>query len=128
MSGGYRTGRYIIAVDWVTRSPWMELMTDVREHHLLAQYVPPHILSSYYCVADFCRIVCSPERDQARYQLAPIIYGSLVPRHLPQVHDLLARTFWGGINGMLTILLPELFIDIRLQLPILSNILRRNAL
>lgn len=26
----------VIAVDWETRSPWMELMSDVREHYALA--------------------------------------------------------------------------------------------
>lgn len=26
-----------MAIDWVTRSPWMELMGDVRDHYSLAQ-------------------------------------------------------------------------------------------
>lgn len=32
--------------------------------------------------------------------LAPIIYTCLQARHLDQVHDLLARVFWSGINGI----------------------------
>lgn len=29
----------VIAIDWDTRSPWMELMSDIRDHYSLAQYV-----------------------------------------------------------------------------------------
>ncbi|EJD07603.1 uncharacterized protein FOMMEDRAFT_16249 [Fomitiporia mediterranea MF3/22] len=54
----------------------MELMDDIHEHHLLFH----------------------PEREQARRPTAPIDYQSLRPSHLPQVHDLLSRTFWPGIN------------------------------
>lgn len=32
--------------------------------------------------------------------MAPITYCTLQPRHLDQVHDLLARVFWDGIDGM----------------------------
>lgn len=30
---------------------------------------------------------------------APITYVTLAPEHLPQIHDLLRRTFWDGVNG-----------------------------
>ncbi|KAG0698216.1 hypothetical protein DFH29DRAFT_942307 [Suillus ampliporus] len=49
----------LVAVDWETRSPWMELMADF---------------------------------------LVPIRYVSLQPSHLQQVHELLARVFWDGID------------------------------
>lgn len=42
----------------------------------------------------------SPEREQPAERDAPITYTSLQPRHLPQVHDILARSFWAGIDGM----------------------------
>ncbi|KAH9943823.1 hypothetical protein B0H21DRAFT_864923, partial [Amylocystis lapponica] len=66
----------LIAVDWETQSPWMDLMSDVREHFVLAH----------------------PEREQPLENVAPIEYMSLRPSHIDQVHDLLARTFWEGIN------------------------------
>ncbi|KAI0358013.1 hypothetical protein OH77DRAFT_1518768 [Trametes cingulata] len=66
----------VIAVDWETRAPWMELMSDIREHHALSH----------------------PEREQAVEADAPITYCSLQACHLPQVHDLLARVFWEGID------------------------------
>ncbi|TFY54025.1 hypothetical protein EVJ58_g9105 [Rhodofomes roseus] len=65
-----------IAVDWETRSPWMELMSDVRDHYSLMH----------------------SEREQPIETVAPIEYVSLRPEHLPQVHDLLRRTFWEGIS------------------------------
>ncbi|KAI8969382.1 hypothetical protein BD414DRAFT_503629 [Trametes punicea] len=66
----------VIAVDWETRTPWMELMADIRAHHALAH----------------------PEREQAGEAEAPITYRILHPSHLSQVHDLLARVFWEGID------------------------------
>ncbi|CCM02563.1 uncharacterized protein FIBRA_04666 [Fibroporia radiculosa] len=65
-----------IAVDWETRSPWIDLMSDIREHFFLLH----------------------PEREQPIEIEAPIEYVALHPSHLPQVHDLLARTFWDGID------------------------------
>ena len=41
----------------------------------------------------------SPDREKPAEPLAPIIYTCLQPCHLDQVHDLLARVFWSGING-----------------------------
>ena len=41
----------------------------------------------------------SPEREQTRRPAAPIDYQSLRASHLPQVHDLLTRVFWPGIDG-----------------------------
>lgn len=66
----------LIAVDWDAYSPWMALMDDIRDHHSLAH----------------------PEREQADSVSAPIEYVSLQPCHLDQIHDLLARTFWSGID------------------------------
>lgn len=43
----------------------------------------------------------SPDRDQPGPNLAPILYGCLQQWHLQQVHDLLARVFWAGIDGNL---------------------------
>ncbi|KAH9893525.1 hypothetical protein C8Q73DRAFT_536903 [Cubamyces lactineus] len=66
----------VIAVDWETRTPWIELMSDIRAHHALAH----------------------PERVQAIETEAPITYCILQAHHLPQVHDLLTRVFWEGID------------------------------
>ncbi|OJT11231.1 Cysteine-rich protein 2-binding protein [Trametes pubescens] len=66
----------VIAVDWETRAPWMELMSDVREHHALAH----------------------SEREQAVESEAPIVHCTLRPYHLPQIHDILARAFWEGAD------------------------------
>ncbi|KAI0675684.1 hypothetical protein C8Q78DRAFT_1066396 [Trametes maxima] len=54
----------------------MELMDDIREHYALAH----------------------PGREQPIESNAPITYCSLQPRHLPQIHDLLSRAFWDGID------------------------------
>ncbi|KAK7054869.1 hypothetical protein VNI00_003332 [Paramarasmius palmivorus] len=66
----------LIAVDWLTESPWMKLMDDIREHYRL----------SY------------PERESVIESRAPIAYACLQAGHLDQVHDLLQRSFWTGIN------------------------------
>lgn len=29
----------LVAVDWETRTPWMNVMADIREHYLFAQFV-----------------------------------------------------------------------------------------
>lgn len=70
------TGSGLVAVDWETRSPWMELMTDVREHYSYAH----------------------PASSQSPEVPIPIRYVSLQPSHLQQVHELLARVFWDGID------------------------------
>jgi hypothetical protein len=41
----------------------------------------------------------SPDQDQPDQSSAPIVYECLQSRHLPYVHDLLARVFWTGIDG-----------------------------
>ncbi|OBZ74150.1 hypothetical protein A0H81_05926 [Grifola frondosa] len=66
----------VIAVDWETCSPWMELMSDIREHHALAH----------------------PDCEQPPEVRAPIEYMPLRPCHLDQIHDLLGRVFWAGID------------------------------
>ncbi|KAG1743091.1 hypothetical protein EDB19DRAFT_1700035 [Suillus lakei] len=91
---GYRPSKNsgLVAVDWETRSPWMELMADVREHYSYAH----------------------PASTQSPEVPVPIRYVSLQPSHLRQVHELLARVFWDGIDGLLcplmfTICSPMLF-------------------
>lgn len=96
----YSGSRHVLAVDWETHSQWMELMADIKDHYSLAQYVRL-VCFVFLGVVDRCRTVCSPDRDQPIEQHAPITYGSLLPCHLYQVHDLLARTFWTGIDGTL---------------------------
>jgi len=41
----------------------------------------------------------SPERDQSVVFPAPITYSTLQSCHLDQIHDLLERVFWTGIDG-----------------------------
>ncbi|KAF8273202.1 hypothetical protein EI94DRAFT_1677151 [Lactarius quietus] len=66
----------VVAADWETRSPWMDLMEDIRAHHALK----------------------SLSREDVQESLAPITYVTLTADHLPQVHDLLHRSFWSGID------------------------------
>lgn len=70
-----RSDATAIAYDWDTRAPWMSLLDDIRDHY------------SIRCGVDV------PQETGA-----PIIYTSLQEWHLDQVHDLLTRTFWGGID------------------------------
>ena len=53
----------------------------------------------------------SPMREHALEPLAPITYSSLQSCHLQQVHDLLERSFWSGINGTETLLHRDMRID-----------------
>ena len=46
----------------------------------------------------------SPDRDQPARSRVPITYVSLQPSHLRQVHDLLTRVFWDGIDGQYALL------------------------
>ncbi|THH09901.1 hypothetical protein EW145_g1695 [Phellinidium pouzarii] len=62
--------------DWEAQTPWMDLMDDIHEHHSLAH----------------------PDREQTSRPSAPIDYQALHPSHILQVHDLLSRTFWPGID------------------------------
>ncbi|KAJ7623751.1 hypothetical protein FB45DRAFT_926646 [Roridomyces roridus] len=66
----------LVSVDWETEAPWMRLMSDIRDHYSLSH----------------------PERCQPSRSLVPITYTSLQPWHLEQVHDLLCRCFWSGID------------------------------
>lgn len=85
-----------VAVDWETRSPWMDLMSDIREHYSLMQYVML-VLSDETLIP---LMYISPERDMPTETIAPIEYVTLRAEHLPQVHDILRRTFWDGIDGL----------------------------
>jgi len=66
----------VVAADWEARSPWMDLMRDIRGHYALKFL----------------------GRDAVQESLAPITYVTLTAEHLPQVHDLLHRSFWSGID------------------------------
>ena len=41
----------------------------------------------------------SPSRAVVQEFVAPITYVTLTAEHLPQVHDILHRSFWSGIDG-----------------------------
>ncbi|KAJ6485628.1 hypothetical protein C8R45DRAFT_1053690 [Mycena sanguinolenta] len=66
----------LVSVDWETATPWMNLMNDIRDHYTFAH----------------------PERDCPSSTVSPITYSPLEPWHLDQVHDLLGRAFWSGID------------------------------
>ncbi|KAG9309939.1 hypothetical protein JVU11DRAFT_9971 [Chiua virens] len=66
----------LIAVDWESHAPWTSLMDDIHAHYSFAH----------------------PEGEPTERQRLPITYVSLQPSHLRQVHDLLARVFWEGID------------------------------
>ncbi|KAJ3777649.1 hypothetical protein FB446DRAFT_783989 [Lentinula raphanica] len=66
----------LMHIDWDTETPWMKLMQDIREHY--------HLLH--------------PDRDPVVETRSPIIYTSLQSTHLPQIHDILSRSFWQGID------------------------------
>ena len=80
-------------------------MDDIRAHYALAQSVV------YMCVrtAMLTPPFPSPERDQSERPRTPITYVSLQPSHIRQVHDLLARVFWDGIDGQYALLLSFVF-------------------
>ncbi|KAG9128557.1 hypothetical protein FRC07_003446 [Ceratobasidium sp. 392] len=63
--------------DWETMSPWMELMADVMGHYRLSH---------------------PSDSDNPSYTWAPVTYTPIYAFYLPQVHDLLERTFWPGID------------------------------
>ncbi len=41
----------------------------------------------------------SPSRAAVQESVAPITYMTLTGEHLQQVHDILRRSFWSGIDG-----------------------------
>jgi hypothetical protein len=41
----------------------------------------------------------SPNRAVVQESVAPITYVTLTAEHLPQVHDILHRSFWSGIDS-----------------------------
>ncbi|CAE6402897.1 unnamed protein product [Rhizoctonia solani] len=75
--GGQFSEPTVFFQDWETMSPWMELMADVMDHHRLSH---------------------PEDADIERYSWAPITYTPIYAWHLPQVHDLLERAFWPGID------------------------------
>ncbi|KAL1684193.1 hypothetical protein EV122DRAFT_272763 [Schizophyllum commune] len=74
---GFTVPKVCFEIDWHTQGPWTEVMSDIKEHYSLR-----------------CLIAEPPATEDA----APLIYTCLAAEHLPQVHDLLQRTFWDGID------------------------------
>jgi len=66
----------IIACDWKTKPPWIDLMSDVQDHYTFKH----------------------PDAEHPVRVDAPIEYSTLRRDHLPQVHELLNRAFWSGID------------------------------
>ncbi|KAH7335485.1 hypothetical protein B0J17DRAFT_720010 [Rhizoctonia solani] len=75
--GGQFSEPTVFFRDWETTSPWMELMGDVVDHHRLSH---------------------PQDTGVDPYSWAPIAYTPIYAWHLPQVHDLLERAFWPGID------------------------------
>ncbi|GAB1518443.1 hypothetical protein RhiTH_001502 [Rhizoctonia solani] len=75
--GGHISSPMVFFQDWETMSPWMELMSDVMNHHRLSH---------------------PEDMDIDTYSWAPITYTPIYAWHLSQVHDLLERAFWLGID------------------------------
>lgn len=70
-------------------------MEDIREHHQLMQYGHALFNKEYSLTHSFR----SPDCDLVTEPRATIMYTSLQTSHLNQVHDLLNRFFWQGIDG-----------------------------
>ncbi|KAF8184414.1 hypothetical protein BJ912DRAFT_1032367 [Pholiota molesta] len=66
----------LLSVDWETRTPWMNLMRDIHDHYALSH----------------------PDRECTIEEPAPITYSTLHESQLPQINDLLERSFWSGID------------------------------
>ncbi|KJA23642.1 hypothetical protein HYPSUDRAFT_201351 [Hypholoma sublateritium FD-334 SS-4] len=66
----------LLGIDWETRTPWMNLMNDIRDHYSFSH----------------------PDRECPAAEPAPITYSTLQASQLPQINDLLARSFWAGID------------------------------
>ncbi|KAF8159861.1 hypothetical protein B0H34DRAFT_843548 [Crassisporium funariophilum] len=67
----------LVAVDWETRTPWMNLMADIRDHYTFSH----------------------PDREAPLEHIAPITYSTMDAYQLPQINDLLERSFWKGIDA-----------------------------
>jgi hypothetical protein len=85
----------VISVDWDARAPWMDLMDDIRDHYLLSQSAS----SVSSCDLVVLTIIDSMDEEPIHEISAPIIYETLKEDHIVQVHDLLRRSFWEGIDG-----------------------------
>jgi hypothetical protein len=71
-----------------------------------------------------CLIKVSPARAQPLEAPVPIRYVSLQPSHIQQVHDLLARAFWDGIDGSLSPCCSLMFVISSLLLFTVSDLLQ----
>ncbi|KAF9448942.1 hypothetical protein P691DRAFT_759486 [Macrolepiota fuliginosa MF-IS2] len=89
----------LMAVDWETITLWMNLMQDIRDHYSLAQCGTFSLfIMDFILTWDALRNSTSPEDQQPIESMAPITYSTLQACHLDQVHDLLQRVFWTGID------------------------------
>ncbi|KAI0796206.1 hypothetical protein C8Q75DRAFT_366841 [Abortiporus biennis] len=68
-------------MDWETRSPWIELMSDIKAHFTFMHPDEAETL-----------------QGDASQVISPIKYTTLRCEHLPQIHQILQATFWDGID------------------------------
>ena len=92
----------VVAVDWETRAPWMDLMDDVRAHYAVKLSVV-YLFDGPWPSPFLTEAFHSPDRELPDMSPAAIVSVTLRAEHLPQVHDLLHRMFWMGIDGLLHI-------------------------
>jgi len=71
----------------------MDLMEDVRAHYALKLYGLLDLFDNQTLMQN------SPSRAVVQESAAPITYVTLTAEHLPQVHDILHRSFWSGIDS-----------------------------
>jgi hypothetical protein len=69
-------------------------------YHGSLPYMPVSDLASSLVSTYLTEPAVSPEDGYEPYTWAPIVYTPIYAWHLPQIHDLLGRAFWPGIDGM----------------------------
>ena len=90
----------------------MDLMEDIRAHYAL----------KLYGLFDFDNhnqtlMHNSPSMALIQESAAPVTYVTLTAEHLLQVHDILHRSFWSGIDGSYSLLKGGCLSD---EIPFLS--------
>lgn len=53
----------VLAMDWETVSPWMNLMSDIRDHYALAQYVSHQIYHKPVLYVYFALSLSAPHEN-----------------------------------------------------------------
>ncbi len=74
----------------------MDLMEDIRAHYALKLYGLFDLSINF---GSRKLMQSSPSRAIVQESVAPITYVTLTAEHLPQVHDILHRSFWSGSDG-----------------------------